>query len=410
MSSRDEALVTPLVMKWAREKAGYDVNAAASKLNRPVEDVEGWEDGSLRPSLAQARKAAEVYKRSLAVFYLEEPPKDFETLRDFRRMPVDRDPHPSPALSFIIRQTQDHQEWLRETLIEQGIEKLDFVASSNIHASPEELAAEIRERLGVSVRRQTRCSTRNEALNLWITKAEGLGVYVSRQSHVGRETIECEEVRGFALTDDYAPFVFINSNDAIVAQMFSLMHELVHIWVGQPGISNLGTSGVVLDRSSEQVEVFCNQVASLILLDPATFEELWNDTPEDDDLEDRIESVSNSLKISEEVVARRLLEEDIITRNKYRELRSYYAQRWKQHKADERRKLKEADGGPSPHLLKTIGNGRAFTHTVLACYYSGRLSGAYAAHLLSAKLNHFSKLAEHASVSIGNWRQLGGMR
>lgn len=76
------ALVTPDVMKWARERARLDVDTAAKKLGRPPEDIRGWEDGTIVPSMAQARKASEVYKRSLAVFYLPEPSKDFDTLKE----------------------------------------------------------------------------------------------------------------------------------------------------------------------------------------------------------------------------------------------------------------------------------------------------------------------------------------
>jgi Zn-dependent peptidase ImmA (M78 family) len=410
MSSRDEALVTPAVMEWARKKAGYDLMAAASKIGRPVEDIKGWEDGSKRPSLSQARKVAEVYRRSLAVFYLPEPPEDFDTIRDFRRLPIDRDSNLSPALAYIIRQVQNRQEWMHETLQQQDTEELTFVSSASLQMPPYEVASSIRSTLDITEDQQLKCNMRREALNLWVEHSEKAGIFVCRQGGVGREKITCEEARGFALVDKIAPFVFINSNDALVAMMFTLVHELVHLWINQPGLSNLVPYGRLVDQDSDQVEVYCNRVAALALLPDKVFEHLWGETEACKDVSERILSVSERIKISEEVIARRLLERKVITQLKYNQLRSHYESRWRQFKDDERQKNRKKEGGPSPHLLKVLMNGRAFTHSVLYSYNMGRISGSAASHLLNAKVNNFPKLADFASIAMGRFSFMEGSR
>lgn len=62
------------VLRWARESSGLTQIAAARKIGLPDGRVTAWESGEAVPTIAQLRKAAEVYKRSLAVFFLSEPP------------------------------------------------------------------------------------------------------------------------------------------------------------------------------------------------------------------------------------------------------------------------------------------------------------------------------------------------
>ena len=298
---------------------------------------------------------------------------------------------------------------MRETRQQQDSEELSFVASASLQTPADKLASSIRSTLKVTERQQINCRTRREALNFWIERSEEAGICVCRQGVVGREQIACEEVRGFALVDKIAPFVFINSKDALVAMMFTLVHELVHLWTNQAGLSNLARSGRLVDQNSERVEVYCNRVAALALLPNELFERLWNRTNSDGDVSERIQAVSGGTKISEEVIARRLLEKKIIKQTKYEQLRAYYASRWRRVQEDERKRNKEKKRrGPSPHLLVVLKNSRAFTHSVLSSYYSGRISGSNASHLLSAKVNNFLKLADHAHIAVGRSQLLEG--
>lgn len=391
------ALVTPEVMKWARLQAGlHDVNVAASRIGRPPEDITAWEAGTKAPSLAQARKAAEVYRRSLAVFYLPEPPQGFQTMRDYRQHAGSQNVSFSPELTFLIRTIENKQAWLAEWAKNEGASYIPHIGAASLDKPAAEVAKAIRIALGIKVADQIACITRREALNLWIEKAEAIGINVCRQGE-----IDCNEARGFVLTNVYAPFIFINSSDVIVAQLFTLAHELAHLWINAPGLSNLEGIGRGNDDDEAKIEVFCNSVAAYTLLEDSSLKELWAKASGAKDLGDRIARVSNVLKISEEVIARRLLEQNKISIKDYQSLREYFAERWRQYKRDEKAKMRSRKGGPSPHLLRVLLNGRIFTRTVLSSFFEGTLPGADASRLLSVKVNNFPKVAEHAGLIPG---------
>jgi len=391
--SRIEALITPSVMQWAREKAKLPIEEAAQKIRRPPEDILGWEDGSLRPSIAQARKAAEVYRRPLAVFYLSEPPSEFETLRDFRVLPDNELRDFSPELSLLIRTTRYRQEWTREYLLDEEVETLPFVGSYSPQNNPRDIALDILGVLEISPRDQQKCSSRYDALLLWLKKAELAGIFVFRQRQ-----IELQEARGFIISDNIAPFIFINSDDSKAAQIFTLAHELAHLWLDISGISNMEDQGLPLDQDSSQIEYFCNQVAAEAVLEEGSFSQAWRRQNSAHSIEDRINQVSGLFNVSEEVVARRLLERDIISQQHYVELRKYYQDRWVEIKRKERRKMKSSKGGPSYYVTTVSQNGYAFTQTVIGAFVGGAISGRDASSLLNVKVNNLHQLGETAGI------------
>jgi len=395
--SRVEALVTPSVIRWARETSGLSTEKAAKKLSRPVEDVEAWESGLKRPSIAQARKASEIYRRALAVFYLPEPPKDYETLRDFRCLPDDEDRKYSPELLLIMRTAIEHQQWTREFLIDEGMPPLPFVGSATVDDNPREVGEDILRVLEISPDEQCDCRSRGEALRLWMSKAEKKGIFVFRQGK-----IDLRQSRGFIISDEIAPFIYLNSEDAQAAQIFTLVHELAHLWLNQSGVSNIVTFGAYQSVEASMIEPFCNKVASEALLFRDRFDTEWNNLSSSMNIGDRIEKISRIFKVSEEAIARRLLEKDDITNDKYEQLREYYQDRWLELKEKERKRLEGAGGGPSFYVQKVSKNGYAFTQTVVSAFNSGAISGREASALLGVKVNHMPILALTAGFPLSS--------
>lgn len=384
--ARTLALVTPSVMKWAREKAGYSVAEAARKIGRPEQEIAQWEEGTLPPSLPQARRAAEVYKRSVAVFYLPEPPRDFDTLRDFRHLPQYMSREYSPELALLIRRLRMRQEWLREFLIAQDGEEFPFLGTASTRTPSGDVAKAIRDALGISLLKHTSYSDRREALNLWIDGAESTGICVCRQG-----MIDCEEARGFVLADSHAPFVYVNSSDALAAQLFTLVHELVHLWINEPGISNL--EGLDLDEASSElrIERFCNRVASETLLDDQMLDEQMRLPCRPFELAEMIDQASSKLTVSGEVIARRLLDRGLISSSRYGNLRDAFQKRWVDYRQKRRR------GGGNYYSTKVASNSRTFTRTVFGAYRGGALSLRDAAGLLDVKANNLDRLVLHAA-------------
>lgn len=393
--ARIRAKITPALMEWARTQARFSPEEAAEKIGRSVDEILAWESGESLPTIPQARKASEVYKRPLALFYMEEPPMDFETLRDFRRLPERTSRTYSPELSLLLRSTIEKQIWTRDYLISEGYEQLEFVGSAGVGEDPIELANTIRNTLNFPLEEQLHCRSRQEALTTWLRKIEQIGIYAFRQ----RE-IDLEEARGFVLVDDYAPFIFINSADSRVGQIFTIAHELVHIFLNQQGISNLNSLGKFQDTESEEIEIFCNQVASHVILEDQEFINRWTSTDEDESLFHRIEETSRTFKVSEESIARRLLEKEIISRDTYQELREYYSDRWREFREREMERMRQTEGGPSYYLTTAVKNGYSFTKTVVSAYYSGNIYGNEASSLLNVKVNNLGRLGETVGISV----------
>ena len=388
-----EALITPSVMRWAREKARLSIEQAAIKLRRPKEQIEAWEAGTSLPTIPQARRAAEVYKRPLAVFYLPKPPKDFDTLRDFRSLPAEYAPDYSPELALLIRIAKSRQDWMREFLIEEKVTKLFFVGSSSPDDNPKNISHHILSELKLSPEEQISCRTRNEALRLWIDRAETAGIIIFRQGN-----IDLKETRGFILCDEYAPFIFINSEDAIAAQLFTLAHELAHLWLNQSGISNLEPFDIGRKDEAQKIELFCNRIASEAILNSKLFYQNWRDQDPSLALEDQIKNVSNIFKISEEAIARRLLDDGLIDQEMYLELRELYQKRWSEFKEEKRQRMRVAESGPSYYVKKVFNNGYSFTQTVISAFESGAITGRDASNLLDVKISNIRRLASAAGM------------
>lgn len=387
-----EAQVTPEVMKWARESAKLDLPTAAQRIGRSEEEIRDWETGEKRPSLAQARRASEVYRRSLAVFYLPEPPKEFDTLRDFRQLPQGKSREWSPELALLIRRIRCRQEWLREFLVEEGFDRLSFVGSASLSTESASLTGSIHNELGVAMKDQIACHEPRLALNLWAEHAEDAGINICQEGGV-----DSEEARGFVLADDYAPFIYINSNDSYGGRLFTLIHELVHLWINQPGISNLQDRDEQPHSPEARIERFCNSVAADVLVDKALLQLHWSQQSQGD-LQERVHDAAMEFAVSEEVVARRLLELHAISEQDYLALRQYYASRW----AEYRKRQKERRGRPRYAMLMAKSNGYRFTRMVFDAYRRDRISGRDASSLLHVKVNNFSKVAQEVQVSGGD--------
>ncbi len=380
--SHIQALITPAVLKWAREQAGYDKTVAAECIGVTSEALDHWEAGTDHPSLAQARKAAQVYRRPLAVFYVSKPPLDFATPRDFRRLPGDVPRHFSPEFLFLARSLDYRQKWLAEYRRDTGESELAFVSSGQDRDAAA-LSRAIRSTLRVDIFWHRNRRTQAEALRYWVARTEEAGVCVRRDPG-----IELPEARGLALSDPWAPIIWINGKDAVAGQLFTLAHELAHIWLGQSGVSNLALTGGEALGDAARIETFCNRTAAGLLVAPEAFEG-ERGRARALSRPDLIAHLSDRLKVSEEVIARMLLERRSISSSDYERLHQSLAQRWAQRAGRPRR-----EGSPSYFTLRLAYNGRAFTEDVLRAYYDDYATATEASDLLDLKVNLFPRMAQ----------------
>ncbi len=256
----DKAYITPNVLKWARESARMSEETAAAKVSVGVDKLQGWEDGSSQPTIRQAQKLANAYKRPFAVFFLPEIPRDFQPLQDFRKSG-------SKTLTtssvFIIREIMQKQTWMSDAYAENGENKLPFVGRFTINENPHIVAQNILKTLEIN---PALYKTENP-IKEWIDAAEKNGIFVSRTSFIHTKLkLNSEELQGFAISDFYAPFIFVNSDDWNAPQLFTLVHELAHIWIAETGISNSVEPGMRNKDKFHPVELFCNEVAANALM------------------------------------------------------------------------------------------------------------------------------------------------
>jgi len=384
----DKAFITPNVLKWARESARMTEETAAAKVSVTVEKFKEWETGASQPTIRQAQALAKAYKRPFALFFLPEVPRDFQPLQDFRKSG-------SKALTtssiFIIREIQQKQAWISDVYSENQEEKLPFVGRFSINDNPQKVAQDILTTLKIN----PAFYKTDNPIKEWIDSSETNGIFISRTSFIhSRLKLDSGELQGFAIADPHAPFIFVNSEDWNAPQLFTLVHELAHIWIAETGISNEVEPDLKNKDKFHPVELFCNEVAANALMPKEivlAFHTNSFQTSKD------VFKIAKQLGVSSFALLVRALNLNIISTTTYQKLKkqadidfSDYLKRETEKKA--RQKEKDKPGGPNYFLLQLNRNSRLFTQTVLDAFRGGFIEPTLASNLLNVQVNKFQKL------------------
>ena len=394
---RQKALITPAVIKWAREKSHYSLDTVAKKTGVSPDKLKEWEQGASLPSLAQAKKMSQIYRRPLATFYLPHPPRDFSLLKDFRTV-EGKEPKYSPPLVFFMRQIQERQAWLSQHLQEQGYNKLQFIGSLGVESSVKTATQNIINTIWGNEKQYSKVldntSNVEALLTNWIDQCERKGIFISRASRLdSRNPIPVKEVRGFVISDPYAPFIFINSKDSYSARLFTLLHELAHLWLDISGVPDHFLTSYKNKKSN--IESFCNQTAAEILLPQKkikTFSKVTSFTPKE--LKAFINIHRKALKVSRLALLVRLKSLSLIKSQTFEVLKKEYIKESEQYRKQLEKKMKETKGGPNSNRLKIYANGESFTKIIFFSYKEGILTGREASNLLDMKLGSLEKAIE----------------
>ncbi len=385
MSARSPALITPALAKWARERAGTSQRKIAERLKTRPELVASWETGESRPSMQQAEKLARTLNVPFGYLFLPDPPEEKLAVPDFRTPKDARLRAPSPNLTDVLNDALLKQQWYRDFLLEQGSGPRSFVGSRTIFINLQTIADEIRSALGLTDKLRKGCSSVDDFIRRLSAHAESFGVLVLRSSVVGnnnKRKLSPEEFRGFAISDEYAPVIFINGADYIGAQVFTLAHELVHIWIGASGVSNPS-----LEDERDQTEQFCNKVAAEILVPASEASQLWNSQLSD---KVNLRALARTFKVSSLVVLRRALD---LNKIGYETFFQLYAEQRKDFEEAQARK-KPSEGGD---FYATLGvhNSKLLTRTIVASALQGRTLYRDAARLLNVQVPTIFGIAEY---------------
>jgi Zn-dependent peptidase ImmA (M78 family) len=373
--------VKPALIRWARERSGLSVGA----LLRHFPKFELWERGEAQPTLRQLEDLAKKTLTPFGYLFLSTPPEETLPIPDFRTVSGGIAGRPSPNLLETVQTMQRRQGWMREYLIEQGQQALSFVSSVTLGDYPNTVAAAIGHELGMVPDWAAEESSWTDALRLLRSMVEKVGILTGFNGVVGNNThrkLDVEEFRGFVLCDQHAPLIFINSADAKAAQMFTLAHELAHLWLGRDGVFNLRR----LQPADNDQEKFCDSVAAELLVPGEELRSSWAAAKQTGE---PFHTLSRQFKVSPLVSARRALDLGFITKQAFFEFYDAYI-------ADVRRRSASQKGsGGDFYVNQDMRIGRRFAEAVIRAAREGRLLYRDAYQLTGLSGDTFDRYAGH---------------
>ncbi len=387
--------VNPAILRWARETAGLSEDEAAAKVDlrdarglSAVERLRALEGGTDTPSRSLLVRMAKQYRRPLIAFYLAAPPPRGDRGQDFRTLPHDEPPDDEPLLDALIRDVQARQSLIRSALLDdEEVKALPFVGSLTMGDGVETVTASLRALLGITLDEYRQSRDVDEAFRKLRSRAEEAGVFVLLLGNLGSHhtNIDVDTFRGLALADDVAPFLVINDQDHHAAWSFTLVHELVHLVLGQTGVSG--------GRPEQAVERFCNEVASEFLLPRQDLRELTDLAGLGvEDVAERISSFARERMVSHSMVAYKLFSQHLITRAMWVALNQSFRAQWLSERERRRERAREAEGGPNYYLVRRHRLGPALLETTAHLMASGLLTTSKASAVLGVKLGNVQEL------------------
>lgn len=364
--------LAPAVLQWAAGNIGSTVEQLAARIAAESR-VEKVASGVMTPK--QAEKFATLARVPFGFLFLAEPPKiKRPDLPDLRQ--VQQSAPLSESFYDTLRDIQKKQEWYAEHLKEIEADAPDFVGKFNHEVVDVKKAArEIAAAIGCNAGLRERCSTKEDYFSQLVRGVEASGVLVFKNGVVhnnGHRPLRVSEFHGFALVHPVAPAVFINGKDAAAAWVFTLIHEVAHVWFGQSGVSDFSASS---DFNPHGLEQKCNEVAAEVLVPKDEFIRAWGQYAS------AIPLVARQFKVSSLVIARRALDLGFIERYHYQVVLA------QTHKA-----ATDESGGGDFYKSVVVRNSRKFTSTVVNEAFSGRMLLRTAGSLLNVSPNAVAEL------------------
>lgn len=395
--------INPEILVWARETAGYELSEAAHRLgladgkaSTGEEKLAAYERGEKEPSRPLLLKMSKQYRRPLLTFYLDTPPERADRGEDFRTLHRAVDPSENGMVDALVRRIKARQEMLREALVsEQDHETLAFIGSYSLAQGVHGLVNQIRTASGFDLAMYRSKHSQEEAFQYLRERIENIGIFSVLIGNLGSHhtNLSAEIFRGFAIADPIAPFVVINNQDAKSAWPVTLLHEVAHLWLGQTGIS-----GAAAER---EVEKFCDRVASELLVPETEIATAFSaeSLRSFESAAEIIGRFASERKVSSTLVAFRLMDRGALSQVLFRELGSFFYEKWKSHKESQKKKAKENDGGPSYFVVKRMQNGKALMRTSERLMRSGELSTTQAAIVLGVRALKVGSLLSQSSAA-----------
>lgn len=398
----EQAPVTPKLLVWARESAGFTVESAVEKIDRKrvtAETLRSWENGTEQPTYSQlTRLAYEIYKRPIAVFFFPEPPKE-STLKDsFRTLTPEITKELSPNMHFLMRRAQALQISIAELADNKNPSDrfLPHDLKFSLNTSIEKMASSVREYLGISVSDQSKWADSDKALKQWRKHIELNGIFVFK------DDFQEDNVSGFCLHDETFPIIYINNNKPKSRQIFTLFHELAHILFETGGIDfrhDLDNTYVKqLKGKNERIEIICNRFAGEFLVPKNDFlERIKNIRKDEVKIENEIPNLAKYYNVSREVILRKFFDLEDIEQPFYDRKVEDWNEEYKKRKEQQKKKSKTSRG--DYYLTKNAYLSDTLKNFAFQKYFNRQITENQLSDYIGVKINN---LQEFESVFLKN--------
>lgn len=384
MAKSIPAIVTPEVLKWARTLDLLTIEEIANKMKVSSDKVKAWEDETEMPTLVQAKKLAKQYRIPFAYFYLPDTPQKTKRLEkvDYRTFGNIGPTYMSRELRWFLRDIEERRDIMLEIYSENDEDIASFTDNFDINLSTEkEIANAIRGFLKLTEDTKKAFRKPECALSHCIARLENYGFLVFQATK-----IEPSEMRGLSVAYEKFPIIALNRKDEYSARLFTLMHELVHVFTRTSGICN----EIGQDLTQNQIELKCNRIAGLILVPDNMIKANENVLfIKKYGLDDTyVNALARDFAVSKEVVINRLWSIGVINKTTYFDTLKRYTKEYQEYK-----KNKKSDGFPPPAVDKGSQVGKLYAKTVLEAYHSETISSRDASnYLLGLRTQHFNAL------------------
>ncbi|MCZ7384408.1 MAG: XRE family transcriptional regulator [Candidatus Methanoperedens sp.] len=378
------ANINPDLLIWARKAMGFEIEETAKKIPVKTDVLEKWESGEKKPTINQLRKIANVYKRSLAVFFLSKSPPVPKISNDFRLLPESIEKKLSPRILTEIRLCNRKREIALELAKMTDLKIENELSIAHLDDDIEKLAQRERDFINIDIQTQFNLKDVYTALKLWKNVFETKGILVFQSTG-----IPVSDMRGYSYFDKEYPFIIINSNDTPNARIFSLFHEYCHLLLRNGGICDMYEPMQKGNIYHSELEIFCNRFAAAFLIpknklmDESIVKANSNPNKWSDD---SIQKLSHKYKVSREVIIRRLTTLNRATIECYREKHTQYSEEAKRLETSNKEII-------VPQYRKAMSrNGEMYTSLVIESFREKKINMSDVADYLGIRLKHLPRI------------------
>ncbi len=332
--------------RWAIGRAGKQVDDYIA--SHPHVAMAEWLDGSKSPTVKQLEAFAKSVNMPFGFLFLENKPEEHIPFPMFRGE-AGRYNHFDLNVYDTVNAVRLRQDWLEEYLVENEIETCGFIGAVTLNTPVGEAVNTLRTALDLETRWAFGLANAEAAVTKMTERLENAGVFVAYNGVVGNNThrpLEVSECRGFALVNKIAPYIFVNSNDAATAQLFTLAHEAAHLLLG------ISAGHAAADTLCKETgERYCDRIAAEFLVPAVELHNVWNGNLKD---------AARKFHVSESVIARRAHDAGLLSPEAYRQFWMEYA-------------------GRPPYMKRKAGRGGNFYRTSMK-----RIGRLFATHIKNA--------------------------